>query len=452
MGPDYVRPSIVVPAHFSEAESLWQPASAAPPDKRHDWWTVFNDKTLNELISKSHQANQTLAAAEASYRQALGALGSARASLFPTLGLQTSETRGYTPSTSGASSNVKTTDKLSLSSSWEIDLWGKIRRGSEVAEENAAASAADLAAAQLSIEASLVQSYLLLRVNDVQQDLLQRTLDAYRRTLEITHNRHEAGLASQAEVAQAETQLKTTEVQATDLGIQRRQLTHALAVFSGQLPGQLEIPIQPIAPALPALSSTLPSRVLEHRPDIAAAERRIAAANAQIGIAQSAYFPSLTLNATGGYQNSTWNQLLNAPNRFWSLGPSLALTLFDGGARSAQKQQAEANYDKTVAQYRQTVLTAFQEVEDNLAALKILAQETTQQASASQSANQFLTLTHHQYLAGTVSFLNVATAQAAALSAERALLDLHSRQLQASVALIKAVGGTQRDTPLFLKQ
>jgi NodT family efflux transporter outer membrane factor (OMF) lipoprotein len=282
---------------------------------------------------------------------------------------------------------------------------------------------------------------LQLRINDAQQRLLERTLTAYRRSHEITRNRYEAGVASQADVAQAETQLRSTEAQLVDLGIQRAQLEHAIAALLGKLPSEVQLPASESIPILPDVPLALPSALLERRPDIAAAERRVAAANAQIGVAQAAFFPSLSINASGGYQNNSFADILSAPYRFWSLGPTFALTLFDAGARSSAKEQAIAGYDKSVATYRQTVLTAFQEVEDNLVALRILANEKEIQKSATRAANEFQTLTNNQYLAGTVSFLNVATAQASALSAERSSLDILNRQLAATVGLVKALGG-----------
>lgn len=440
-GPDYVRPAIEVPAAYKEGQGYWRPAAARDDPAPAAWWEIFGDPQLARLVADAERANPSLAAAEAAYRQAVAAVGGARAGLFPNLAASAAASRGKTAGSNGSIGNTRSTDRVGLASSWELDLWGRLRRGAEAAEDTAAASAGDLAAARLSVQAALVQSYFQLRINDAQQRLLAGTLAAYRRSHEITRNRYQAGIASQADVAQAETQLKGTEAQAIDLGIQRAQLEHAIAALTGRVPGTLELAADERIPGLPALPAALPSTLLERRPDVAAAERRVAAANAQIGVAQAAFFPSLTINASGGYQNNTFADLLSAPYRFWSLGPSLALTLFDAGARSAAKEQALAGYDKSVAGYRQTVLTAFQEVEDNLAALRILAAESEVQKSATRAANEFQTLTTNQYLAGTVSFLNVATAQAAALAAERASLDLLNRQLAATVGLIKALGG-----------
>lgn len=444
LGPDFLRPEVKIPPAYREAKG-WKTAEPAAPSRDDVWWERYGDPLLNELVGQVDSANQTVLAAEARYRQAQAVVSASRASFFPTLGSSVSATRAESNSstTSGGNTNnpIRNTDKLGLSSSWEIDLWGRISRSVESSRGSAEASAADLAAARLSAQATLAQNYLQLRVTDAQLRLLQRTIATYERSWEITRNRYEAGVASQADVAQAETQLRTTQAQATDLSIQRVQLEQAIAILVGKTPADFSIAAVEAVPEAPPVPPQLPSLLLERRPDIAAAERRVAAANAQIGVAQAAFFPALTLSASGGYQNTTFADLISLPNRFWSLGPSLALTLFDGGARAAVKEQAVAAYDQTVATYRQTVLTAFQEVEGNLAALRLLAEEREIQRAAVRAANQFQELTNNQYLAGTVSYLNVATAQASALSAERSSLDLQNRQLAASVALVKALGG-----------
>ena len=302
--------------------------------------------------------------------------------------------------------------------------------------------AADLAGARLSAQAAVVQAYLQLRINDAQHALLVRTVAAYKRSAEITRNRFDAGVAARADVTQAQAQLKTAEAQLIDLDVQRRQLEHAIAVLAGRAPGELVLAPSAATPALPAVPGVLPSTLLERRPDIAAAERRVAAANAQIGVAQAAFFPTLTLGASGGMQSSALEKrVFSLPNHFWSLGPNLALTLFDAGARDARKAQAVAAWDETVASYRLTVQTAFQEVEDNLAALQTLEAEAAAQAEALAAAAESLELVNNQYLAGTVSYLNVTNAQTVALNAERARLDIMVRRLSGSVALFKAVGG-----------
>lgn len=448
VGPDYVRPSVDVPAAYREAAG-WKVAE--PQDEqaaRSAWWEFFADPLLNELVAQVAIGNQNIRAAEAQYRQAVALLDSASAARWPTLSSGVSNSRGVAASgTSTTAGSIRTTDRLNLSSAWEADLWGRLGRNVEANDSNAAASAADLAAARLSAQAALAASYLQLRINDAQQRLLTSTIAAFQRSWEITRNRYQAGVVSQADVAQAESQLHSTQAQATDLGIQRAQLEHAIAILLGQPPSAFSLPPQDSVPAVPALPASLPASLLERRPDVAAAERRVAAANAQIGVAQAAFFPSLSLSAGGGYQNNSFTNLVSAPNRFWSFGPALALTLFDGGARAALKDQASANHERTVATYRQTVLAALQEVEDQLVSLRILDLEKDSQQKASRAARQFEELTTNQYLAGTVSYLNVATAQAAALSAERASLDLRNRQLLASVALLKATGGGWQGLP-----
>lgn len=443
VGPDYERPAVPVPAAFKEAGE-WKPAEPRDQAPRGKWWEIYGDATLNALAEQVAVANQDVRAAEARYRQAVAALDATRAGLFPTLTANVSATRsqgagGTTGTTAG--NGPRNADRVALGASWEADVWGRIRRGVESGEASTQAGVADLQAALLSAQATLVQVYIQLRVSDAQQRLLDRNVTAYRRSLEITRNRYEAGVAGRVDVAQAETQLNSTQAQALDLRLQRAQLEHALAALVGKAPADFRLDPVDALPALPAIPPALPSVLLERRPDIAAAERRAAAANAQIGVAQAAFFPALTLSASGGFQNSSFAHLFSLPNRFWSIGPALALTLFDAGARSARKAEAVAGYDQAVASYRQTVLTAFQEVEDNLVALRILAETADIQRAAAASAAEALQLTENQYRAGTVSYLNVVSTQAAALSAERGAIDVAGRRLLASAALQKALGG-----------
>ena len=447
VGPDYKRPDVVVPAAYKEAGD-WKPAEPKDESPRGNWWQVYGDANLDALVAQVAISNQNVAAAAAQYRQASALLGAAQAGYYPTLGAGLSGTRaqGVSSATTGTSttaagSPIVNTARLSLNASWEADIWGRIGRSVEANSASAQASDADLRAALLSAQATLVQTYFQLRTNDAQQRLLEQTIAAYQRSRQITANRYEAGVAGRVDVAQAEAQLKSTQAQAIDLGVLRAQYEHAIAVLIGKAPAEFQIAPVDAMPALPVVPPALPSVLLERRPDIAGAERRMAAANAQIGVAQAAFFPALTLGATGGYQNSSLSNLLTLPNRFWSIGPALALTLFDGGARSAQKEGAIAGYDKAEATYRQTVLAAFQEVEDNLAALRLLANEAVMQQAATQAADEALALTENQYQAGTVSYLNVVTAQATALGAQRSNLDLVGRRLGASAVLLKALGG-----------
>lgn len=449
VGPDYQRPEMAVPGDFKEMRA-WKMAEPREDAPRGPWWETYGDAELNALVAQVEVSNQTIRAAEARYRQALGLLRETRAGYFPTVSGNFSATRdqGATGTSASAASNaivtgapIRNTDRLSFGANWEADVWGRISRSVEANAAGAVASDADLQSALLSAQATLVQTYMQLRVSDAQRRLLDETATAFEDSLQITRNRYAAGVAGRIDVAQAETQLKSTQAQAIDLGVQRAQLEHAIAILVGKAPADFSLAVNNALPQLPQIPVGLPSALLERRPDVAAAERRAAAANAQIGVAQAAFFPALTLSATGGYQNSSLSQLLTLPNRFWSLGPALALTLFDAGARSARKDEAIAAYDASVATYRQTVLTAFQDVEDNLVALRVLADEDTVQREATLSAEESLRLTQNQYKAGTVSYLNVVIVQAAALAAERTSLDISGRRLVASAGLLKALGG-----------
>ena len=392
-------------------------------------------------------------AAEARYRQARAAAQAARSAYFPDLSLNASARRG---DTSSLSNQQATTQKVAtLDASWELDVWGRIRREVEAGEASAQAGAGDYAAAILSAQAELAQNYFLLRITDAQQQLLERTVGDYEKSLQLTQNRYAVGVASRADVVQAQTQLKAAQAQVVDIGITRGQLEHAIAILIGKPPAEVAIARVSIVDAqselitpLPEIPLSLPSSLLERRPDIAAAERRVVAANAQIGVARAAYFPVLSLSASGGYRSDSLSDWFTTPNRFWSLGPSLALPLFDGGLRKAQNRQAEAAYDETVATYRQTVLTSLQEVEDNLIALDHLAKEVQFQQEAVAAAREALRLVNNQYKAGTVGFLNVLAAETMALNNERNLLQAQGRQYTASVLLIKALGGGWDSTEL----
>lgn len=441
LGPDYQRPTVEIPSHFRAAEG-WKLAEPADHLPASAWWTRYQDPLLNELVPQLSLANQDLRFAEARYREALALLAGARADTLPRVDASLSASRGRAaPSGEGSPPAIRATQRLNFTAGWELDLWGRLGREVEARTRGAEARAADLAAARLSAQATLVQSYLQLRVVDAQRRLLERSIVAYQRSLEITRNRREAGVASRADVAQAETELRSTQARAIDLGIRRAELEHAMAVLLGKPPTALRIAPLAQVPNLPPLPLQLPSALLERRPDIAAAERRVAADNARIGAARAAFFPAVTLGASAGAQGSALVEVLSLPHRFWSAGPALALALFDGGTRQAASNQALAAFDASVADYRQTVLEAFQETEDALASLAVLGQEKAVQAEATVAANEFLALTNNQYLAGTVSFLNVAIAQASALNAERASLELLGRELAASVSLIRALGG-----------
>ncbi|MBI3370203.1 MAG: efflux transporter outer membrane subunit [Betaproteobacteria bacterium] len=443
-GPDYLRPSVETPGAYKEGFD-WKPAQPRDDARRGNWWAAFGDPRLDALMARVSISNQTLLAADAQFRQAVALSESARAAWFPTVTATVSETRSRPSATTGpitgVATNKRTIRSLPLSASWEADLWGKVRRSVESGEATAQASAADLENARLSIQAQLAQDYFQLRGVDAQKQLLETAVAAYVKSLELTSNRYAAGVVPKSDVAQAETQLKSTQAQAVELGVQRALLEHAIAVLLGRPPSGSAIEPAPLATAPPPVPVGLPAELLERRPDIAAAERRVAAANAQIGIAQSAFFPSATLSATYGVQSATAAQWFTLPSRFWSVGPALAETVFDAGRRRAASDQAIAAYDASVANYRQTVLTAFREVEDNLATLRILEQEAQLQAEAVTAAQQSLEYSINQYKAGIVTYLQVVTAQATVLANQRGAADVLARRVTASVQLVKALGG-----------
>ena len=387
-------------------------------------------------------------AAAARVREAQAATRAARAPLFPAIDASASAVRRSQASGAGGPS-VSNNYNAALELGWELDLWGKIRRGVEASDASAQASAADLAGATLSLQALLAQDYLLLRVQDAEIALLQDTVVAYERSLTLTRNQYAAGVVARGDVAQAEAQLAATKAQLLDAGVTRAQLEHAIAVLVGKPPSQLAIAPRPLGPVFPQIPVALPSELLERRPDIAAAERRTAAANAQIGVAQAAFFPSLSLGAVGGVQSSALGDLLTLPARYWALGPALVSQfIFDAGLRQAQKAQAIAVWDETVAIYRATVLTGFQDVEDNLAALSILEREAVFQDEAVKAARESVTIATNQYRAGTTSYLAVVVLQTASLNSQRTALAILARRLTSSVGLIKALGGGWSATAL----
>ncbi len=453
LGPDYQRPELAAPAQFKQVEG-WKAAAPADVLERGNWWALYDDAELDALVERLHVSNQNLAAAEAQYRQARALVRGARASFYPTLSGSAGVTRagqgggdstirtadGVTVSGSGTSSISKSYD-LSLNAAWELDIWGKLRRGLEASRADFEASAADLAAVRLSLQSELVQNYLQLRILDEQKRLLDATVAAYERSLRLTENQYRAGIVPKSDVSQATSQLKSTQAQAIDLEWQRAQLEHAIAVLVGVSPAELSIAPRDDLPALPEVPVALPSQLLERRPDVAAAERRVMAANAQIGVAEAAWFPDLTISASGGYRGSSFADWIEVPNRFWSLGPQLALSLFDGGARRAELERSEAAYDQTVVQYRQAVLDSFREVEDYLVQLRVLEQESGVQQEALDAARESLRLIENQYRAGTVDFNSVVSVQATALNNERTNLTLLGSRLTASVQLIAALGG-----------
>lgn len=465
VGPDYVKPTAETPPSYKESEGAgWKVAQPKDDIKRGAWWEIFGDSSLNSLEEQVRISNQNIAAAEAQYRQARALVQGARSAYFPTAAADASFTRSRRglsgnstgSSASGAAAKTSSTVSdflLSGNASWEPDIWGKVRRSVEASEANAQASAADLESLTLSVQSELAQDYFQLQTLDAQKQLFDATVQAYQKFLDMTKNRYTSGVASKADVLQAETQLRTAQAQSIDIGVQRAQLEHAIALLTGKPASVFSIPVSPLSAVPPAIPVGLPSELLERRPDIAAAERRAAAANAQIGVALAAYYPNITLNASGGLESSHLAKWLTWPNRVWSVGTNVLETVFDGGLRASLTEQARAAYDANVASYRQTVLTGFQEVEDNLAALRILEEEAVAQDAAVKAARQSVTFSTNQYKAGIISYLDVVTVQTIALNNERTYIDIAGRRMAASVLLIRALGGgwethsAQKDKP-----
>jgi NodT family efflux transporter outer membrane factor (OMF) lipoprotein len=444
VGPDYVRPTVVTPDAYKEIDG-WRVAQPKDDVIRGTWWEIFADPQLNALIAQINVSNQNLAAAEAQFREARALVQEARANYFPTVTLGIGATRSsQSASTGGGSSRARTTVSdysLPLDVSWELDVWGRIRRTVESNQAAAQASAGDLENARLSLQAELAQNYFQLRQLDAQKELLSATVAAFQKSLDLTQGLYTSGVVSRADVLQAETQLKTTQAQLINVGVQRAQLEHAIAVLIGKPASDFTLAAMPLTSMPPGIPVGVPSELLERRPDIAAAERRVAAANAQIGIAEAAFFPTVTLSASLGLESSNLAKWFSSPSRFWSVGAGVSETVFDGGLRRAQTHFARAAYDATVADYRQTVLTAFQGVEDNLAALRVLEQEAQVQDEAVKAAQQSVTLTTNQYKAGTVSYLNVITAQTIALTNELTAVQIRGQRMTAAVLLVQALGG-----------
>ena len=460
VGPNYQRPPASPAAAFKEPPpGDWKQAQPRDQLPHGKWWELFGDPKLNELEEQVSVSNQSVAQAEAQYRAARAAAWAARAALFPTVGaaptysnsrspvpkgsvVTTAPGSGATPVSSATGSTSSSNFyEFPIDVSYQVDVWGKVRRQIESSVATAQASAADIETIRLSMQAELAVDYFSLRGTDAQKQLLDSTATAYQKALELTTNRYNQGIASGVDVAQAQTQLETTRAQAIDLGVQRTQFEHAIAVLAGKAPAELTLADSPLNLTPPAIPLAVPSELLERRPDIAGNERRVAAANALIGVQVAAYYPTLSLTASGGFENNSLMNLFSWPNRFWSLGASLAETIFDAGARHAGVEQAKANYDATVAAYRQTVLTAFQGVEDNLAALRILADEARQQAAAVAASEKSLALSENRYQGGITTYLEVITAQATALTNERTAVDIQTRRMTAAVNLVQALGG-----------
>jgi NodT family efflux transporter outer membrane factor (OMF) lipoprotein len=456
VGPKYKTPAAIVapsfketpPASFAEQDG-WKTGQPSDTGLKGDWWTIFGDARLNALEPQVDTANQTIKAAEANFRAARAQIGFFRANEAPTIGVGPSISAvrdsahqpyfNHTLANNGTGNFI-----LPVDLNYEIDLWGRIRRSVTAAREQAQASDADLENARLSLHAELAMDYFGLRWADAQTKLLDDTVKAYESALQLTQDRFEGGAAPQSDVAQAKTQLEQARVQRTDLEVQRTQFEHAIAVLIGKPPAELTLAPTPLnleTPVIPQIPGVVPAVLLERRPDIAGDERRMASANEEIGIAQAAYYPTLSISAIAGFQGTSAANWFNWPSRFWAVGSSLSQTVFDAGRRRSTKNITVAQYDATVANYRQTVLTAFQQVEDNLAALRVLETEAQQQHQATGAAEQSLDLFQTRYEGGVDTYLQVVTWQTAALNNQRNDLDILQRRLDASVLLIKALGG-----------
>jgi NodT family efflux transporter outer membrane factor (OMF) lipoprotein len=456
VGPNYKTPAAIMapafkettPASFAENDG-WKPGHPSDSKLKGDWWTLFQDAQLDQLETQVDTANQTLKAAESNFRAARAQIGFARSNEAPTIGvgpsISTVRDSANQPYFSNAlANNGGGNFALPVDLNYEIDLWGRIRRGVTSAREQAQASDADLETARLSLHSELAIDYFGLRAADAQEKLLDDTVKAYESAVQLTQDRFEGGAAPQSDLAEARTQLDQARVQRTDIEVERTQFEHAIAVLIGKPPAELTLPPLPLVQAsqvIPDIPGAMPAALLERRPDIAADERRMASANEQIGIAQAAFYPTLSLSAIAGFQGTSAANWFNWPSRFWAVGPGLSQTLFDAGRRRATKNITVDQYDATVANYRQTVLTAFQQVEDNLAALRVLEKEARQQREATASAEQSLDLFQTRYEGGVDTYLQVVTWQTAALNNQRNDLDILQRRMDASVLLIKALGG-----------
>ncbi len=448
VGPNYKRPAAPLTPAFKEAPPEgWKEAQPNDGAIRGKWWEVYNDPQLNALEEQVSISNQNVLAAEANFRAARYSVGVARAGLYPTISIGpsigTSRASGgfISGGTVAGGPSIVTTYSAPASASWTADIWGSIRRSVRANEDIAQADFALLENARLSYQSELAQDYFDLHGTDGDIDLLQRTVKSYQEYLKLTQDRFKAGVASGGDVALAQTQLDTTRAALIDLGVSRAQLEHAIAILTGKPPAEVTVATSILKNPPPPIPVGLPSTLLERRPDIAAAERTLAASNEQIGIAVAAYYPTLTLSASGGFEATNITKLFSLPSRFWSVGAQFPETVFEGGRRRAQVGLTKAQYDANVANYRQAVLTSFQQVEDNLAALRILAQEAAAVDQAVKAAQDSLTIATYQYKAGTVNYLTVITAQATALQDERSAVDVLTRRLTSSVLLIQALGG-----------
>jgi len=452
--PPAIAPAVGTPADkFKEADA-WHPSEPSDAIAHGPWWEVFNDAELNALEQQIDISNQNLMAAEARFRGARAAVGYSRASQFPTIwtapyinSMRRSREAPYATSDPAATGDFV----LPFDISYEFDIWGRVRRVVQASREGAQASAADLEYVRLALHAELALNYFYLRAADAQKGLLDQTVESYKKTLELTTNRFDEGAAPKSDVAQARTQLQSATVADSDISVQRSQYEHAIAILVGKPPSEFSVPSAVIEFTPPIIPTGLPSQLLERRPDIASAERRVQQANEGIGLAKIAYYPTLSLSGVGGVEGHSISSWLNAPSRFWAVGPLLTETLFDGGRRRATSAAAVASYDQYVANYRQIVLQSFQEVEDALSVLRILEREAQQQRDAVASAQESLDIATNRYREGASPYLQVLTAQTIALANQRNQIDIERRRMGASVLLVKALGGgwSQSTLPKF---
>jgi NodT family efflux transporter outer membrane factor (OMF) lipoprotein len=471
VGPNYKRPAAVTPPafkeqpppNFKEAEAAgWKQSQPGDAYFKGKWWELYNDPALNALEEQVAVSNQNVQQLEAQYREAKAVVSVSRAALYPVVTTSPSITAaGNGGSTvnniassgnAGGGSSSRNSFNLPFNVSWEPDLWGNIRRGVSASTNTAQSLAAQVANARLLYQAELAQDYFSLHGNDGEAELLTNTEASYEEYLTLTKNRFSVGVASDLDVAQAESQLYTVQSQLLDLGVERATFEHAIAILIGKAPAELTVPVVTLKAEPPPVPAGVPSELLERRPDIASSERQVAAANEQIGIAMAAFYPTLSLTANAGLENSSFTKWFTWPSRFWSVGPALAQTLFDAGRRRGVVAEQQAAYDATVASYRQTVLTAMQQVEDNLAALRILENESAKVQETIASADRTLKISDAQYRAGTAAYLTVITSQAALLNAQVTATSLLTRRLTASVTLIEALGGGWNESELPTRQ
>ena len=454
VGPKYVKPTVPMAPDYKEAPAAdaykegttWQTAKPADTAQKGEWWTIFGDAQLNALEPQVAAANQNLKAAEARFREARALIKFNRAAMYPTIsatpsagGVKESANRPYFNKANASDGIGDIVMPLDLN--YEIDLWGRVRRTVNASREEAQASAGDLQTALLSLQAELAVDYFEARSADAEERLLNDTVKEYEEAYRITTNRFEGGVAPQSDVDQAKTQLEQAKVQANDVAIRRAQFEHAIAVLLGVPPASFTLAPQPLEARPPAIPTGLPSELLERRPDIAAAERRVAEANERIGIARAAFFPTISLSGAVGFEGTSFSNLFDPASLLWAIGPTLSQTVFDAGRRRSVSEQANASFDETVANYRQTTLTAFQQVEDNLVALRVLSVEAEHQHQATQAAQSAQQIFNNRYVGGIDTYLQVVTAQNTALFNERNDIDIMRRQMDASVLLIKALGG-----------